>query len=388
MRVVQVSKYFHPYSGGLESNVLGLSRGLREKNVVVVVVTSKERGSPGRDFVDGMGVYRSSILFSFSNAPFNPGVLFNLFRLDYDLIHLHLPDPFNSLFCFVVSVLRGKPLVVTYHCDAIRGGILSFVLFFYDLFLRVLLARSSAVIATSRAYIESSKFLRGLGGKVLVVPNFTDTKKFNLALSGKKIREKHGIVGGRIILFVGRLVPYKGVEYLIRAFAGLKEKMGDVHLVVVGDGPLRGGLEKLAGELNLTDVYFTGRVSDEELPYYYAAADVFVLPSITRQEAFGVSLIEAMASGKPVVSTNVRGSGVSYVVGGAGIVVEPENVVELQSAIAGILSDVGVARDFGLKGRFRVEREFSMEKAVLDTVGIYESVLNSESVLNKKEAGV
>jgi len=157
---------------------------------------------------------------------------------------------------------------------------------------------------------------------------------------------------------LGRLVPYKGVEYLIKAYAKVKVSVKDAVLVIAGSGPLEDELKKMACDLKAEDALFV-KAADDEIPEYYAACDVFVLPSVTRQEAFGIALLEAMASGKPTITTNI--SGMPYVVGDAGITVSPRDADALSSAIIAILSDQNLAKELGKKGRERVEKEFRKE---------------------------
>ena len=169
---------------------------------------------------------------------------------------------------------------------------------------------------------------------------------------------------------MGRLVPYKGIEYLVRAFKDVGDEIKGVVLIIAGDGPLKNELKQLVGDLGLNGVLFVS-VAEEDLPHYYAACDVFVLPSVTRQEAFGVVLLEAMACGKPVIATNV--GGVSYVVGESGIIVEPRNTEALSSAISKILSDNEFAKKLGGKARARVEDEFNLDLVTEKILKIYRS---------------
>lgn len=375
MHVAEVSKYFYPYAGGLESNVLDLVKWLTRKGVDVSCITSLEPDTKTRGVLHGANVFRSRIVFTLFNAPFNPGTLPNLIRSEYDLIHLHLPDPFNSIFACIAARVKNKPLVVTYHADIIkdRWYHLPFRLV-YSFFLRRVLKQARVIIATSRDYAEYSSALEGFRDKICVVPNYVDAHRFTPDTDGTVIKERHSIEDKKVILFVGRLVPYKGVEYLIKAFNGIKKHVSDTALLIVGDDLLRNDLEKLASSLNLEDVLFTGKVSNNDLPAYYAACNVFVLPSISRQEAFGISLIEAMASGKAVVGTNIKGSGVPYVIGDCGITVEPKSVGDLEEGVVKILNDNRLAQELGKRGRERVEKEFSIDSACKRIFDIFESV--------------
>jgi rhamnosyl/mannosyltransferase len=170
------------------------------------------------------------------------------------------------------------------------------------------------------------------------------------------------------------MVPYKGVGVLLRAMVGL-----DASAVLVGDGPLRAEWTALARELQLTDrVRFAGDVTHEELVALYHACDAFVLPSITRAEAFGYVQLEAMACGKPVVSTRLP-SGVPWVNrhGETGLTVPPGDVDALRRALAELASDASLRARFGSAGRRRVESEFTMEIMRSAAAAVYREAVES-----------
>ncbi len=370
MRIAQLTKYFYPHRGGIESNVLGISQGLAERGNEVVVFTSNIPKGRSYEILDGIKIHRSSNLFTIFNDPFTPGVIIGLLKEDYDLIHLHLPDPFYSIFALIASILRKKPLIVTYHADIIKDEWYHKPFkFIYNFFLYFVLRHSRKIIATTPNYVEGSSILRRFKNKIEIVPNFVDTEKFNPGVDGSRIRRLYNLNEKKIILFIGRLVPYKGVEYLIRAFAEVKKELDNSALVIVGDGPLKKKLKNLAE--NMEDVYFVNP-DDNDIPLYYSSCDVFVLPSVTRQEAFGISLIEAMACGKPVIAINI--SGMPYIVGDAGIVIEPKNAAALRDAILKILSDKKLAGELGKRARDRVEENFTSNIAVDKIERVYISV--------------
>jgi len=368
MKVCMVSKHFLPFSGGLEVRVLELARWLVMSSDEVVVITSQEPGTPSAEVVDGITVARYGVWLDLFNALLAPGILAGLLKKDYDIIDVNLPDPINSVFAYAASIIRGKPLIVTYHADIIRSGLLylPFKLLYYPLQWLVL-SRASKILVTSPDYAKTSPTLRGFQDKVKVASSFIDTARYNSSIDGLKIRRKLGLKG-KVVLFVGRLVEYKGVEYLIEAAPLLP----DATIVIVGEGPLRKSLQEKAS--GLRNVVFAGHVGDDELPYYYVACDVFVLPSVTRQEAFGLVLVEAMACGKPVVSTNF--SGMPYVVGDGGLLVEPKDPKALAQAIGSILSDEGLASKLSSNGKRRAGELFTRDVVCKAIREIYMSALN------------
>lgn len=371
MKVCMVSKHFFPYAGGLEARVLELAKWLVEKKHDVQVVTAHEEGTLSEETVSGIKVKRSPDWFSLFNAPFNPGILTTLLRSDYDLIDVNLPDPVNSVFAYIGSVLRRKPLVVTYHADIVREGLfhLPFKALYYPI-LWLVLRRAQRILVTSPNYAESSSFLSGFMDKVTVASSFVDTQVFNPKVDGGGVRQELGIGNRKMVLFVGRLVAYKGLDYLIRA----SKELGDVVLVIVGEGQEEERLKDVAKEAGEGNVVFTGLVGDDSLPQYYAACDVFVLPSVTRQEAFGLVLVEAMASGKPVVSSNF--SGMPYVVGDAGLLVEPRDPGALAEAVNRLLGDDALSSKLGSLGRKRAVELFSIDAVCSIVEGVYKSSCN------------
>jgi len=224
------------------------------------------------------------------------------------------------------------------------------------------LQRADALIATSPAYLKSSTILGRFSTRAEVIPLSVDPRRFvaderDLAAPRRRWPEP-------LVLFVGRFRSYKGLPTLLQAMVGL-----DAHLLLVGRGPVEAALRVQAARLGIDDrVTFLGNVSDRELPSYYAASDVFVLPSIQRSEAFGIVLLEAMAAGRPVISTEL-GTGTSWVNqhGKTGLVVPPADPSALRDALRTLLADHELAERLGQAGRERVQTEFS-EDRMLESV--------------------
>jgi glycosyltransferase involved in cell wall biosynthesis len=376
MKIAQVTKYFHPHIGGIESNVLGVSEELIKRGNDVTIFTSNVPRTRSFESICGIKVFRSLSFFTFSKDPFSPGILINLLRKDYDLIHLHLPDPFNSILVWLASKIKRKPFIVTYHADIMReGSIYGTLNRIYSLFLKIVLKDSDKILATSPAYVKGSETLGRFNEKIEIVPNFVDIEKFNpdmdrleciKRLSLEEIKDK------RVILFLGRLVPYKGVEYLIKAFPQVRERVEKAFLLIVGEGPLRENLEKMASGMDDVKIMkMHGENDDSSL--YYPICEIFVLPSITRQEAFGISLLEAMACGKPCITTNI--SGMPYVVGKTGVRVNPRDPEGLSCAMIELLSEPERLKELGRKAMKRVEKEFSRGRVTEMLLSVYDDAL-------------
>jgi glycosyltransferase involved in cell wall biosynthesis len=187
------------------------------------------------------------------------------------------------------------------------------------------------------------------------------------------LREKYG---GPFVLFVGVLRYYKGVEYLVQAM-----RQVDCHLVVVGDGPERPRLERMAEASGLSGrIHFTGEIVQRELVQHYHACEVFVFPGSHRSEAYGLSLLQALACGKPAISTRL-GTGTSFVNldGETGLVVEPRDPAALAGAVNRLLNDAARRRRFGDQGKERARTLFSKEKMVSDMWALYQQMLSASA---------
>ncbi len=373
--IAQVTKYYAPHRGGMESHIQGISEELVKQGLRVRVYTSNLPPGREKEVVNDVEVWRSSSWFTLSNDPFTPRILSKLLRGDYDLIHVHLPDPFNGVCAYLASRSKNKPLVVTYHADIIKNRWFERILYLiYKPILHLTLQHAGKIITTSETYINGSSTLESFRDKIEVVPNFVDHHRFNPKVDGSRIRMKHGLQDKKMVLFVGRLVAYKGIEHLIEAFRNVQ----DAVLVVVGDGPLRDRLVEQASGAG--DIIFVHNVPGKELPEYYAACDLFVLPSVTRQEAFGITLLEAMSTGKACITTNI--SGMPYVVGDCGVKVEPGNPEALREAIQGLLVNREEREEKGVCGRKRVMEEFTKQKVAEKICGIYEGLLSQDLIIS------
>ncbi|MEO8798275.1 MAG: glycosyltransferase, partial [Polyangiaceae bacterium] len=301
-----------------------------------------------------------------------PSMIAELSRRDYDVIHMHFPNPMGVMAYLASKKPKNHRIVISWHSDIVKQKRL---LRAYRPVESLLLRHASAVLCASPNYAQSSTTIRAHEGRVAIVPYGIDLRDFEPKVEvlqrAAAIRASFG-KDSRLLLATGRLVYYKGFEVAVRAMAHI-----DAHLAIVGDGPLRGELEGLARRLGVADkVHFLGRQDDATLHAYYRACDVFVLPSIARSEAFAIVQLEAMACGRPVVNTQLD-SGVPFVSRHeeSGLTVPPEDPRALAAAVNRLLADDTWRRELGARGRARVEREFTKEKMAASTLAIYEEAL-------------
>ncbi len=362
-RVLHVGKYYPPHMGGMETHVQWLCEELQRVVDVEVVVASDERRTL-REIIGGVKVTRVGTMLNFSAAPVCPAMTRIIREAKADLVHMHLPNP-TAILSYLASGHRGR-LVFTYHSDIIRQ---KFLAQGFWPFLRHALSKADAIIVGSPNYLETSAVLKKFKEKCRVIPFGIPLEKFGRA-DAEQVALIRQQFGQRIVLGVGRLVYYKGFEFLIRA---MKDVQG--HLLIVGDGPLRASLQREAEELRLSErVTFLTEVKDVR-PFYHAA-DVFALSSIARSEAFGIVQLEAMACRVPVVNTSLD-SGVTFVSpdGVTGLTVVPSDATALAHAINSLLDDPARRAQFGEAGRLRVEKEFSLEGMTRRTLELYADVL-------------
>ena len=362
--VLHIGKFYPPHNGGIETHVYELARRQKEEMEVGVVVAHGQRWTR-RECVDGVRVTRCGTLGSIASMPICIGMAGAIRNAPADVVHLHVPNPGAAL-AFLLSGHKGK-LVVTHHADTLGRRFLRRL---SDPFVRAAMDRASAIIVTSARYMATSPELERYREKCRVIPLAIDPS-FYAAISPESdtIRRRFD---GRLILAVGRMVPYKGFRYAIEAMQQVEG-----HLCIIGSGPEEASLQQLASELKVTDkVTFMGRAGD--LRPYYQAASAFVLPSISRAEAFGMVQLEAMASGTPIINTNID-SGVPEVAeaGVSAITVPPGNAEALAGAMRALLGDPELRSRLGRRAQDVVREKYALDPMVRSTFALYREVLGA-----------
>ncbi|MBN1876174.1 MAG: glycosyltransferase [Anaerolineae bacterium] len=360
MKILHIYKDYFPVLGGIENYIKILAEAhVAAGHQVIALVCDPDPKTKVTD-MNGVKVIKSARLATIASMPISFAQMTHAMRLNPDVVHVHSPYPLGEMAAWVLKAR--KPLVLTYHSDVVRQQ--GWLKLYAPILARVL-KRANRIIATSPPYIESSVWLNPLRDKCTVVPLGVDHVRFQPPV--------HPFDGPPTLLFVGRLRYYKGLDTLLNALVELP----DVHLNVVGDGPLRKEWEKMTEDLDITmRVHFLGELEDAALPAQYHKAHLFVLPANARSEAFGMVLLEAMASGLPCVSTEL-GTGTSWVVQDSvtGRVVPPQNPSRMATAIRELLSDRAQLQMMGKAARARVETEFTHELMVERVMEVYRSVV-------------
>jgi rhamnosyl/mannosyltransferase len=365
VKVLHLGKFYPPHMGGIETHLQQLARELKADLDLQVIVANDGRRTVA-EIVDGVPVVRLANPLTLFSTPLCPALVSQIRASKADLVHIHLPNP-AAVLAFLASGHRGRVLF-TYHSDTVRQKVLGSL---FEPFLHAALHRSSAIIATSPNYLETSPVLAGYRDRCHVIPYGIDIAEFQHCdpAAVAQIRRR---LGDRLIITVGRLVYYKGFEYLIRAMADVQGR-----LLIIGDGPLRGELQNLASDIGVTDkVIFAGEVQNSETVPYYHAADVFALASVARSEAFGIVQIEAMAAGLPVVNTKLD-SGVPFVSldQQTGVTVPPADHKALAGALNLLLDDPDLRKTLGRAAQLRAQTEFRSKIMASRTLSLYAAIM-------------
>lgn len=356
MKVLHAAKFYPPFRGGMETFVQTLSEGTAA-DWDVVVVAANDSAQTVEERINGVRVVRAGALGVVASVPLSPSLPWRLWREHADCVVLHEPNPVAGGALFLRT--PAPRLIIWHHSDLVRPW---WAMPTYGRLQRALYRRADCVIVSNPVLARHSRLVQ-CARRVEVIPFGVDLARFRALNPSQHARaEALRAVAAPAprVLFVGRFVYYKGLEVLIAALAQC-----DGTLTLVGDGPLEDDLRQQIARLGLESrVTFAGRIADDDLVAYYHASDVLVLPSVAESETYGMVQVEAMASGIPVVSTNLP-TGVPWVNqdGVTGLIVPPRDVPALAAAL-NKLRDPEWRRTLGANGRRRAEAVFSRDETV------------------------
>ena len=368
MKVLHISKFYPPVMGGIESAAWELAEGLNRAGVRTDVLCSHQRPITSREhFPAGYDVVRAGSFGRLLATSVSPAMLRELHRMarDRHVVHVHMPDPMAAI---AICVNRPKAaLVVHWHSDVIRQRL---GLKIYEPLQQWLLTRADAIVATSQAYADASPLLQRWRAKVAVIPiGISDNRGLACSEQAHAIRQRYR--GRRIVFSLGRMTYYKGFDVLIDAASALPD---DSVVVIGGDGELLDHYRTMVRRRGLAGkVHLPGHISDGELPSYFEACEVFCMSSTVRAEAYGVAMLEAMVMGKPIVASDIAGSGVPWVNvdGCTGFNVPVGQAQPLADALGRLLADAPLRASLGAAGRERYLRHFSAEMMTGKMIELY-----------------
>jgi len=344
--------------------------GAMVDDVDLRVLVANDQHRRTNELVEGVPVNRLATYGTLARTPLVPSFFSELNNPKPDIFHLHHPNPVPTLALLLEMDVRRSKLVISYQAEITHQKFLNK---FFEPLLHFVCERASAIIASSPNMIEHSKFLAAHREKCHVIPLPISAADWDRGTNIKNAATLRAEAKRPVVLSVGRLVYYKGFEYLIAAMAKV-----NADLWIVGEGPQRAHLEQCIRDAGVQDkVKLLGKV--DRVQDYYAAADIFALASINEAEAYGIVQMEAMASRLPVVNTSLP-SGVPYVSRSneSGLTVPPRDIDALASAINSLLGNESMRCEFGEAARRRVETEFDIQRVKERTLELYYRVTGAE----------
>ncbi len=333
--ILHIGKYYPPHVAEWK-HIFASSFPIKARKRPVGVVVSNDGPVTQREILDGASITRVASFGTVASQPICPTLPLKLAGRSDAIVHLHVPNPWAAQ-AYLMSGHKGK-LIVTHHSDTLGRRYLRKIV---DPFVREVMKRAAAIIVTSKRYLESSDELDSFRDKCHVVHLGIDVAA-STAETSREVCAYHAKYGPRLIVAVGRLVPYKGFDFLLQAMKHI-----DATLLLIGTGPLQSQLATAIEALGITGkAHLLGHV--EDTAPYYRAAQLLVLPSVSRAESFGMVQLEAMAAGIPIVNTEID-SGVPEVSvhGVTGFTVPPKDPKALAQAVMVLLHNEETRSKYG-----------------------------------------
>lgn len=361
LEILEVNKAYFPHIGGIETLVRQYSEELGRLDGVKVrtLVCRDGRGKTIREKICGVNITRAGSFGTYFKCPISLSFIKYMRKMakTSDVVHIHVPFPLADA-ALLLSGYKGK-VVVSWHSDIVKQKKLMLI---YKPFMRYLLKRADIILTATEGHVKHSLYLPEFKDKCRVLPYGITPEEYYSVPRRPVLTEKAADKNSVKVFFTGRLVYYKGVDVLLRAF----ESVEGCELFIAGTGDLGDQLKNFASSHNMQKkVHFLGFLPDEELRQAYADCDIFVLPSVAPSEAFGIVQLEAMVYGKPVINTALK-SGVPYVSlnGKTGITVPPSSPKALAKAINTLAADRELREKYGKAAAERVKSDFN-EKNIL-----------------------
>jgi len=370
--------------GGIARHCLGLSKALAKNNHEVHVVTLEFPGAPAFEDIEGVKVHRVRIELGHPNF-ITWTFIFNHFmeklvavlnrNFEFNVIHIH--DWLTAPVGIASKHYLNKPLVSTVHSTEVgrAQGLHSPDSFLIDGLEWWMTYEAEKIISCSGSMKwELEHHFHLPSEKIIVIPNAIETSKYERRIDREAVKRRYGIAPyEKIVLFIGRLVPQKGVEYLVKAIPLILQQHRDVKFVIAGDGWSKNYLEDMARSAGFADkVRFLGFISDSELTELTMSSDVLVVPSV--YEPFGIVALEGMAAGVPVVAASVGGLSEIIEHDRTGVLVYPKNLESLAWGVNRVLSDPGYSNWLVQNAKRKVQEVYSWEAVARRTIEVYENV--------------
>ncbi|MCP3933471.1 MAG: glycosyltransferase [Bacteroidetes bacterium] len=369
MKILQINKLYYPYVGGVETVVRQLAEGFAKNKInshVFAIHRTRETRQDSYSIINGVSVVKAKQNFRYGTQTVSFNLIKLLHNFDADIVHLHLPNPYAVL-AYLYAQPKGK-LVITYHSDIVRQKLFKTL---YKPFSDIILKKADRLVATSENLIASSSVLQKHPFKTEVIPLGINPDDYTIESSVlEETRKKYG---QGFLLAVGRLVEYKGFKYLVQAMKLVPAQ----RLYIIGEGRLENQLHDLIVEQRLSDrVTILKSLSFEKFKAMMRLSKMFIFPSISNNEAFGIVQLEAMFYGKPVVSSDLS-TGVTYVNkdGLTGLVARRKDHEDLARAINTLLSNKELIVSIAEHNQEYVLNNFSEDDMVEKYITLYDELL-------------
>lgn len=337
-KILHIPNYYLPNHGGIEQVAYDIISGLGNEEYIHKVICFNNSKSTVTDIYSGIEVHRIGYWKKVASQAISFQYFVELKKIikefNPDIIYFHMPNPLISLY-LLLSKIRNRKLILHWHSDIVDQQTIKN---FYLPFQNIMLSKANQIFVTSPDYKIGSEDLKGYLSKVDIIPNVIDKDKFILNPENLKnieeIRLKYK--NKKILFFLGRHITYKGLEYLVDSADYIER---EAIILIGGQGPLTEKLKEQAK--NKENIEFLGRITDDEVKEYLNSSYLFLFPSITKNEAFGVALAEALYNGVPAVGFAIEGSGVNWVNKNeyTGFMVENKNIKELSDKINVLLTN-------------------------------------------------
>jgi glycosyltransferase involved in cell wall biosynthesis len=358
---------------------LALKMARRDHDVQIFTTSHNTRDSVV--LKDNLTIYRFGTTFRLYTSSISLSMLLHIQKREVDIAHVHFDIPPNPFIGLNYAKKKKIPLILTYHGDWVSnygGTFRTYATQFFNRYLvDKILEQSTVIISPSRHYIQESKFLKQYSHKVVCIPNGVNIEDFDITYSKEECRSITGLPQDRrILVFMGLLGPHKGPEFLIKALRSIIRKHSDILLVFMGTGIQVNELKHLTHQLGLDEhIVFLGYISDKNFKaMVLKAADIFCLPSL--YECFPLVILEAMASGLPVVASNISGIPELIVHGKNGLLCQPGDSSELKEAINYLLENDNVRTEMGILNKI-VIKNYSWDAIALKTENLYSDISES-----------
>jgi len=382
----------HLYFGGVERRIIETTKRLQNQ-VDITVYSGTKAGFKEPTTVNGVNLvpcYSTDRIFPLDNWFFNRSIAKRASTFNADVYEAHAVSGYGLLRKQNERGIK-KPLIHTIHgvladeyeqakkndYQSFRGRIANY---FMNRLAKLELetAQKATLIVTISNYsVEKIKqFYKVDEAKVRIVPNGVDIEKFQPFLDKKEAKRLFGLGDEPCVLFVGSLIPRKGLTLLVEAAKQIVKEISDIKFLIVGEGPLRNKLDNSLREAKLSSNFkFLGNLKDDTLPAAYNCADVFTLPSI--QEGQGIVLLEAQACAKPVVAFNIGGVNEAVRNGETGLLVNLGSSDEFADATLKIILDKRLQEKMGENGRRFVMENFTWDICAQKMLKIYHETLGN-----------